>query len=145
MPGTRLGLLFYGWNQSKFMAQVKGIIVTEGAFNALAIQQSLNMAYGGISHNPWRVISCSGSGAGTLQKETLRELKEQGYKVIVAPDTDEAGINMCKKFTEAGSITHYAFTSDTSKDWNNILQDLGHKEFARFFLSTVKVIDVDQE
>ena len=40
LPGTRLGLLFYGWNQGKLLAQVKGVIVTEGAFNALSIQQA---------------------------------------------------------------------------------------------------------
>ena len=47
LPGTRLGLLFYGWNQAKLLAQIKGIIVCEGAFNALSIQQALNSVYGG--------------------------------------------------------------------------------------------------
>lgn len=141
LPGTRLGLLFYGWNQTKFMAQVKGIIVTEGAFNALAIQQALNQAYGGVSRSPWRVLACSGSGATELQRETLKELKDKGYKVVVAPDTDEAGIKMYEKFNESGSITHYAFTGDTEKDWNDMLKDMGHKAFAKYFISCVKEID----
>jgi hypothetical protein len=141
MPGTRIGLLFYGWNQSKFMAQVKGIIVTEGAFNALAIQQALNVAYGGMSNTPWRVIACSGSGASTLQREALKDLKDQGYKTIIAPDTDEAGFHMCKKFIEAQSATHYAFTGESTKDWNDCLKDMGQKEFAKFFLSTIKKSD----
>lgn len=143
IPGTRLGLLFYGWNQFKFMAQIKGIVVTEGAFNALSIQQALNLAYGGMASNPWRVIACSGSGASELQKETLKDLKEQGYKVIAAPDTDEAGLNMCRKFAEAGSITHHAFTGDTEKDWNDMLKELGHKEFAKWFIQQVRPVDVN--
>jgi hypothetical protein len=140
LPGTRLGLLFYGWNQTKFMAQVKGIIVTEGAFNAIAIQQALNQAYGGVSRSPWRVRACSGSGATELQRETLKELKEKGYKVVVAPDTDEAGIKMYEKFLESGSITHYAFTNDTKKDWNDVLKELGHKEFAKFVIKSITSI-----
>lgn len=142
LPGTRLGLLFYGWNQTKFMAQVKGIIVTEGAFNAIAIQQALNQAYGGVSRSPWRVIACSGSGATEHTTETLKELKERGYKVVIAPDTDEAGIKMLKKFEDAGALTHHAFTGDTEKDWNDCLKEMGHKEFAKFFISSIKTADV---
>jgi hypothetical protein len=143
LPGTRIGLLFYGWNQSKLMAQVKGVIVTEGAFNAIGIQQALNVAYGGISANPWRVFACSGSGASETQREALRELKEKGYKVVIAPDTDEAGIKMYEKFAEFSSITHYAFTGDTEKDWNNCLQEKGHRDFAKFFISCIKPVDVN--
>lgn len=142
LPGTRLGLLFYGWNQGKFLAQVKGIIVTEGAFNALSIQQALNQAYGGMSHCPWRVIACSGSGATDLQRETLKELKDKGFKVVIAPDTDEAGIKMYNKFVESGSATHYAFTNDTEKDWNDKLKELGHAEFAKFVIKSITPVDV---
>jgi len=140
--GTRLGLLLYGWNQTKFMAQVKGVIVCEGAFNALTIQQALNLTYGGISANPWRVVSCSGSGASEIQREAIRGLKEAGYKIIVAPDTDEAGFKMYDKFLRSESITHCAFTGDSERDWNNYLKKMGHAEFAKFFLSCIRPVEV---
>ena len=143
MPGTRLGLLFYGWNQEKLMPNVKGIVITEGAFNALAIQQSLNQAYGGISKSPWRVFACSGSGVSEYQKETLKDLKTKGYKVVVAPDTDEAGFRMYEKIADC--VTHYAFTQDTDKDWNDILKDRGHLGLAKFFISSIKETDVSEE
>lgn len=141
LPGTRLGLLFYGWNQGKFLAQVKGIIVCEGAFNAISIQQAFNHRYGGVSRCPWRVIACSGSGATEAQQEALKKLKEQGYKIIVAPDTDEAGIKMYKKFVDSGAATHYAFTNDTEKDWNDVAKELGQDEFASFVLKSIKSVD----
>jgi 5S rRNA maturation endonuclease (ribonuclease M5) len=137
LSGTRLGLLFYGWNQEHLMANVKGIVVTEGAFNALAIQQALNTAYGSISNNPWRAIACSGSGATEHHKEALKELKDKGLKVVIAPDTDEAGMNMATKIKESESATHTAFTGDTDKDWNDLLKDIGDKELAKFFLSCI--------
>jgi hypothetical protein len=138
MPGTRLGLLFYGWNQSRFMGNVKGVVVTEGAFNSISINQALNAAYGGISRNPWRAIACSGSGATEHQKEAIKELKQQGLKVVMAPDTDEAGQKMLKKFLDHGAVTHWAITGDMSKDWNDLAKELGRKEFAKFFFSCIK-------
>lgn len=141
LPGTRLGLLFYGWNQGKLLAQVKGILVTEGAFNALSIQQALNTLYGGLSRCPWRVIACSGSGVSEHQAETLKELKDRGLKVVCASDTDEAGIEMYKKLNKFQAITHYAFTGDTDKDWNNLLAEMGHQEFAKFIIKSIKSID----
>lgn len=143
LPGTRLGLLFYGWNQSKLLAQIKGVIVCEGAFNALSIQQALNSVYGGVSRCPWRVIACSGSGATEMQRAALKELKESGIKVVIAPDTDEAGMKMYNKYVEAGCATHYAFTGDTTKDWNDMLKELGHKEFAKFVIKSITPINVD--
>jgi hypothetical protein len=140
IPGTRLGLVFYNWNQEPFVTDIKGVIVTEGAFNALAIQQSLNQIFGGISRSPWRVVACSGSGATRHQKETLRELKEQGVKIIAAPDSDEAGLAMLAKFKEADSITHYALTMDSVRDWNDFLKTMGHEKFAKWFLSSVKPV-----
>lgn len=145
LPGTRLGLLFYGWNQSKFLAQVKAVVITEGAFNAIAIQQALNKNYGGLSRCPWRVIACSGSGATEHQTEAIRELKEKGYKVVVAPDTDEAGIKMYQKFAKANSITHYAFTNDTEKDWNDLLKEMGHIDFAKLFIKSIIKFDDNKE
>lgn len=140
MPGTRLGLLFYGWNQSRFMGDVKGVIVTEGAFNSISINQALNIAYSGISRNPWRGISASGSGLSTHQAETLKELKNQGLKVVIAPDTDPAGQKMLNKAIEADAVTHYAITGDTDKDWNDVLKQMGHKEFAKFFINSIKKV-----
>jgi hypothetical protein len=139
LPGTRLGLLFYGWNQSRFVGNVKGVIVTEGAFNAISINQALNLVYGGVANNPWRAIACSGAGATKHHKEALKELKDQGMKVVIAPDSDEAGANMLKKFRDTASCTHYAFTGE-SKDWNDMLKELGYKDFAKFFLNHVKNI-----
>ena len=142
LPGTRLGLLFYGWNQGKLLAQIKGVIVTEGAFNALSIQQALNKVYGGVSRCPWRVIACSGSGATEHQTEALKELKARGLKVVVAPDTDEAGMKMYDKFLKAEACSHYAFTGETDKDWNDKLKELGHVEFAKFVVKSITPINV---
>jgi len=141
LPGTRLGLLFYGWNQSRFVGDVKAVIVTEGSFNAISINQALNAARGGISNNPWRAISCSGAGATKHHQEALKELKEQGMKIIIAPDTDEAGMKMLKKFNEAEASTHYALTGSPN-DWNDFMRELGPAEFSKFFCSTIKKNDV---
>ena len=141
IPGTRLGLVFYNWNQGPFMTNVKGVIVCEGAFNALSIQQALNLAYGGVHRNPWRVIACSGSGASEHHTEALKELKEQGIKVVAASDTDEAGLKMLLKMKNADCLTHYALTMETGVDWNDKLKELGHDAFAKWFLGQVKSID----
>lgn len=140
LPGTRLGLLFYGWNQENIMAQTKGFIVTEGAFNAIGIQQALNLAYGGVSHNPWRVLAASGSGLSTSQAEIFKDLKDRGYKIIGAPDTDEAGLKMLSKMKDAGCITHFCLTKDSEKDWNDFLKQMGHKEFAKWFVKNVEAL-----
>ncbi|NJO53396.1 MAG: toprim domain-containing protein [Leptolyngbyaceae cyanobacterium RM2_2_4] len=140
LPGTRLGYLFYGWSQDKLPPQIRGVIVTEGSFNALAIQQALNKMYGGVTRNPWRVIAASGSGATTHQREVLKELKDAGYKVVVSPDTDKAGLHMLQKMKETDSMTHYALTGDQKKDWNDCLKEMGHDEFAKFFISRIKSV-----
>ena len=141
IPGTRLGLVFYNWNQEKFVTNVKGVIVCEGAFNALSIQQALNKVYGGVYLNPWRVIACSGSGATAHHTEALKGLKDQGLKIVAAPDTDEAGLKMLKKMSDADCITHRAMTMERDVDWNDMLKRMGHDDFAKFFLSSVKSID----
>ena len=137
LPGTRIGQLLYGWNQTKLLAQIKGVIICEGAFNSLSLQQALNSVYGGVSRCPWRLIACSGSGLSDHQAETFKELKESGLKVIAAPDTDEAGFKMLSKMKERDCITHYVMTGDTDKDWNNLLVDLGHKELAKFVIKNI--------
>jgi hypothetical protein len=138
LPGTRLGLLFYNWNQRPFNIPIRGIIVTEGAFNALTIQQSLNGVYGGTLQNPWKCVACSGSGASKHHLETIKEFKDDGLKVVVAPDSDEAGFKMLKKFSGAEAITHYAMTEDDEKDWNDMLKDMSKNEFAKWFLSRIE-------
>lgn len=144
LPGTRLGLLIYGYNQAKLLPQVKTVVVTEGAFNALCLQQAFNHAYGGVSACPWKFVALSGSGVSTHQAEVLRELKEKGYKVVAAPDTDEAGLHMLQKLQEEKAITHYAFTGDTEKDWNDMSKDMDKKNFASWFLKQIqKDEDVD--
>ena len=137
IPGTRTGLLFYGWNQSPLMPGVKGIILTEGAFNSLCISQALNKVYGGIVNNPWRCIAGSGSGATKHQIATIKELKESGLKIVVASDSDEAGIRCFEKFSKADAITHYAFTEDPDEDWNDVSKRLGKEEFASWFLKRI--------
>ena len=141
LPGTRLGLLFYGWNQTALSPSVQAIVVTEGAFNALSLQQALNTVYGGLYRNPWRVIAASGSGASQAQRDALKEIKDSGVKVVVAPDSDEAGFKMLNKYKDSEVATHYALTMDTEKDWNSMLQEIGHEELGKFFLRQVKNIN----
>jgi len=138
MPGTRLGLLFYNWNQSKFMTDIHGVIITEGAFNAIAIQQSLNRAYGGYMKNPWKCMAASGSGASAHQVEMAKELKEAGIKVVLAPDSDEAGMKMMKKFIASDAITHYALTGDDKIDWNDAAKAMGKADFAKWLIGSIK-------
>ena len=138
LPGTRLGLLFYNWNQKEFMPHVKGVIITEGAFNCLAIQQALNTTYGSLLTNPWKVIACSGSGASKYHLDTIKELKDKGLKIILAPDADEAGLKMLKKFSEAGAVTHYAITGDDELDWNDFSKQLSKYDFVEWFFKQVK-------
>jgi len=138
LPGTRLGLLFGLWNQGKFFANIKAVVVCEGYFNALALQQAFNIKYGGISNNPWKFICTSGSGVSDHQAETLKVLKEQGYKVIGAFDLDEAGIAGIKKMTDNECLTHYAFTGETSIDWNDILKREGHGALANLFIKNIE-------
>src|SRR6185369_3602231 len=133
-----LGLLFYGWNQANLGPITRGIIVTEGAFNAICISQALNAVYGGILRNPWKCVAASGSGASKHQTDTIRDIKESGIKVIVAPDSDEAGMKMFEKFVKAEAATHYAFTEDSTKDWNDISRGMTKEEFAKWFMGRVK-------
>lgn len=138
IPGTRLGLLFYNWNQQRFNPSVKGVIVTEGAFNALAIQQSLALVYPSILSNPWKCIACSGSGLSKHHLETLKELKDRGMKVILAPDSDQAGLKMLRKATEADAITGVAMTMESEVDWNDLLIAVGKERFVKHFLKSIK-------
>ncbi len=139
LPGTRLGLLIYNFNQTKIMPNVKAFVVTEGAFNALSIQQALNTLYGSLYDNPYRCVACSGSGASKHQLSVFKDMIDRGYKVICSSDNDEAGMKMFKKYVEAGSATHYSITA-TEKDWNDELISRGDVGLAKEFLARMKDI-----
>jgi phage/plasmid primase-like uncharacterized protein len=140
IPGTRLGLLFYGWDQGQFPADVKFLVVVEGAFNALSINQAFAETYGGITKSPWRAVACSGSGATKHQREAMKELSNNGLKIIIAPDRDEAGLKMLEKFLAYNVTNLSAIPPETDKDWNDYFKELGPKAFAEWFLSRIKSV-----
>ena len=139
MPGTRLGNLVYGWNQGELPPTIKRIVVTEGAFNALSLKLALS-AYGGASVNPFKCIATSGSGLSAHHAELLRDLVKKGYKVIAAPDPDEAGVKMFEKMIRNEACTHLALLDVPNKDWNDILIEEGPDGLRRKFLSSLKKI-----
>lgn len=141
LPGSRLGLLFSGFSQSGFMANIKGVIVVEGAFDMFAIQQALYASYGGVMSCPWKVIACSGSGATKHHREVMQDIVRKGLKVIVAPDSDKAGLEMARKFKDCGGCTHVAFSGMSTVDWNDQFKLMNNpKEFAKWFLSRVNKV-----
>jgi len=137
LEGTKKSLLFYNWDQNPFPRLYKGIIVTEGAFDTLAIEQALNALYGPIT-NPFKTIATMGSGVSEYQVSVLNGLKEAGYKVILAPDFDPAGFIMFDKSKKA--ITHVMTTDEKGKDWNMLLKEMGHVEFAKYILTKIKPV-----
>lgn len=139
-PGTRLGLVFYNWNQGPFVTDIKGIVVCEGAFNAISIQQSLDKVYGGILRNPWKCVATSGCGTTEHQIDKLIELKQAGLKVVCAFDSDEAGLKGLSKLNKASAITHYSLTEDSEIDWNDYLIKNGFSDTATFFIKNIKAI-----
>lgn len=140
LPGTRLGLVFYNWNQEPFVTNIKGVIVCEGAFNAITIQQVLDKSFGGVLRNPFKVVATSGCGTTKHQLEKLAELKEAGKKIIVAFDSDEPGLKGVRKFIESGVATHHALTADTDKDWNDILKEEGFENTAKIFMASIQKV-----
>ncbi len=140
IPGTRLGLLFGLWNQESFVTDIKYVAICEGYFNALSLQQAFNNIYGGVSVNPWKFICASGSGATKHHTETIKELKDKGIKTVLAPDSDEAGMKMLKKFNDADAITHYSITGESDVDWNDILEKEGHRKLAKIFMQNIHKI-----
>lgn len=140
LPGTRLGLVFYGYSQAPFFTDIKAIVVTEGAFNSLSIQQSLNQLYGGVLKNPFKVMATSGCGTTKTQMEKLKELKDAGKKIIVAFDSDEAGLKGLSKMVKNEVATHYCLTNNDNIDWNDILGTQGSETLAKYFIENIKPI-----
>lgn len=137
LPGSRLGLLIYNWNQGFLPSSVKAFIVTEGAFNALAIQSALYSVYKPMEC-PYKCVALSGSGASQHHQEVFKEQIQQGRKVILAPDSDKAGARMASKMKEAGAVTHIAFTGDSDFDWNDVYKEISGREYVRWFLGKIK-------
>lgn len=141
VPGTKLGKLFYGWNQLSLNPNIKYIIVTEGAFNSLALQQTLNSKYKSILSNPYKTIAVSGSSIGNHRAELLREKISEGYKVILSADLDAAGMKMMSKCCEEACITHYTFpenSGDKWNDWNDVLIQGGEDKVLELFTKNLK-------
>lgn len=142
LPGTRLGLLFGLWNQTKLMPNIKALVICEGYFNAVSLQQAFNIKYGGISNNPWKFICTSGSGVTDHQAETLKELKDKGLKVVAAFDTDDAGFKGIKKLHEKQCLTHLSVTGIVSTDWNDYLKNNDFSKLAELFIKNFQSIDM---
>jgi hypothetical protein len=119
IPGTRTGLLFYNWNQTDFPSNIKTIVVVEGGFNCIAVEQAVLAKYKSFLRSPIKVIASSGSQLTKHKMEVFKGLKDKGYKIILAPDADEAGIRMLQKCNDNDCITHYALPEDTDYDWND--------------------------
>ena len=138
LPGTRLGYVFWGWSQNQLPSMVKYIVVTEGAFNAAALQQALNSKFGNLLKNPYKCIALSGSGVSGYQADKLKDLISLGTKVIAAPDSDDAGIKMLDKLRKLEACTHYSLVDDGSKDWNDKIRDLGVEGLAGYFIKNLR-------
>lgn len=137
LPGTRLGMLFGLWNQSKFITNVKAVGVCEGYFNALALQQAFNLKYGGVNNNPWKFICTSGCNVTKHHQEVLQELASQNVKIIGSYDADEAGMEGLAKMLKTDSASYISTTRDNSKDWNDVLKEEGHEAVAKKFLANM--------
>ena len=139
IPGTRLGLLFGLFDQSPLPSHVKCIVVCEGVFNALSIQQALNSIYGS-SMNPYKCIATSGCNLTDHHSEVLKELKVEGKKIVLAYDFDEAGLRGMQKAIKKECITHVAWTGDSDVDWNDIIRLGGEDELRKAFFKGVKSV-----
>jgi len=140
LPGTRLGLVFYNWNQDAFVTNIKAIVVCEGAFNAISLQQALNNMYGGVLKNPFKVVATSGCGTSKHQMDKLIEMKNAGKKIIIAFDSDEPGMKGLSKMIKNEVATHYSITEHDDIDWNDVLGTQGHEELAKLFIKNIKDI-----
>jgi len=139
LPGTRLGLLFYNYVQTPLPDTTRCIVVCEGALNALSIQQALNSIYGTMS-NPYRCVATSGCNLTEHHADVLKELRGEGRKIVLAYDFDEAGKKGIRRAIDRQAITHIALTGDDEKDWNDVMQELGNYELAKFFLNGIQKV-----
>lgn len=137
LPGTRLAYLFYNWNQAPLLSHIRYLVVTEGGFNALSLQQVLSTHYGGILKNPFKTVAISGSGLSDHKIEVLRDLINKGIKVIAAPDTDIAGEKLLKKFADNGAATHYAMVEEENVDWNDKLKEI-NQDLVSYFSKSIR-------
>lgn len=137
IPGTRLSMLFGLWNQARFLTNIKAVGVCEGYFNAISLQQAFNKKYGGVINNPFKFICTSGCNASKHHQEVLKELLDQGIKVIAAFDADEPGLEGIAKMASSGCISHISTTQDTDNDWNDMLKLHGHDAIAQMFLKNI--------
>lgn len=133
VPGTRNSYLFYNWDQSPLYAY-KGLIVCEGAFNSISIEQSLLAR----QIHSFKCISLSGSNLSDYQAKVLFSIKEQKGKVVLCPDSDEAGMKLLKKGLMSQCITHYALTNE-AKDWNDKYKVLG-LDFLDYFQNQIRKV-----
>jgi hypothetical protein len=140
LAGTKRSLLFYNWNQTPLMQHVKSIVVTEGAFNAISLQQSVEPLFGGILNCPFKFIAISGSALSDHHIELLKEYKDRGLKIIFATDNDEAGIKALKKASDSQCVTHYSLIDKVGDDWNDKLRQDGPKNMVAYFLKNIHEI-----
>ena len=140
VEGTKLGKLFYGWNQGDLPQNIKYMVVTEGAFNAIALQQTLNRHFKSVTKNPYRFIAASGANIGTHREDILRELISDGMKVILAADPDEAGFEMVERAAKNGCITHFSSVSEDNVDWNDLLIKYDEEKLKKEFLTNLRKI-----
>lgn len=136
LPGTRLGLIFYNYNQQQPLDNIKAIVVCEGAFNSQSLQQALDALY--PKNNPFRCIATSGCSITDHHADVLKGLKEQGKKIILAFDADKAGVKGIKKALAKECVTHVALTGETEIDWNDILQTLDEVTLAKLFMGSIR-------
>jgi DNA primase len=134
VPGSRLGKLFYGWNQKALNSGCKMLVVVEGAFDAAALQQNLSSG----ANPAIRFVAVSGSNLSDHQIEQISKVKLSGIKTVLAPDCDEAGIQMIKKYKDVGCFTHVSITGDSKLDWNSFLKQRGKAALRKAFLENIR-------
>ena len=140
LTGTRSGILVYNWNQMAIPAEVSVVVITEGAINCLSLMQACTETYRGKILNPFKFVSLCGSGATKHHVEIFKDLKNKGYRVVLAADSDEAGVKMFDKFTKNEAITHCSTTNPNDGDWNDILIEKGPLGLFKYFLKGVKKV-----
>lgn len=139
LPGTRLGLLFWHYAQNGMLGDVNTIVVTEGAFNAMALEQSFKKVLKASGRpNRFKFMATSGCNLTDHQADVLKEFKDNGMKVVLAYDADEPGLVGLHKAQKKECITHYSLTLDDEKDWNNFLEEEGSDNLVKTFLRNIK-------